>query len=129
MKYSFFPRTKILLFFIILFSLILLAKLFYIQVVHSSAYSEKADRQYATPSENIFERGTIFFTRKDGTLISASMQTTGFKLVIDPSKIIDIEEVYQKLGPYSQFVYNPNKSIRRRYRDAPDLSAYKWGFA
>src|SRR3989344_4660642 len=99
MRYSFLPRTKVLLFFIILFSLVLLAKLFYIQVVHSSVYSDKADRQYATPSENIFERGTIFFTRKDGTLVSAGMQTTGFKLTFVPAKIINIyEEIAHRLS-------------------------------
>ena len=95
MKYSLLPRTRILLSFIVLFSLILLGKLFYVQVVHSSLYSERADRQYATPTENIFERGTIFFSRKDGQLVSAAMQTTGFKLAIDPSKISDPEAVYK----------------------------------
>ena len=80
-----------------LFSIILFAKLFYVQIIYSNIYSDKADRQYATPTENIFERGAIFFTRKDGTLVSAAMQTTGFKIAIVPSKIIDAEDVYIKL--------------------------------
>ncbi len=80
-----------------LFSIILLTKLFYVQVIYSNIYSDKADRQYATPTENIFERGAIFFTRKDGTLVSAAMQTTGFKIAIVPSKIIDAEDTYTKL--------------------------------
>ncbi len=95
MRSSSLARTKILLFFIVCFSLVLVGKLFYVQVVHSSLYSERADRQYATPTENIFERGTIFFSRKDGQLVSAAMQTTGFKLAIDPSKISDPEAVYK----------------------------------
>ncbi|MEK7069419.1 MAG: hypothetical protein AAB945_01330, partial [Patescibacteria group bacterium] len=97
MKYSSLSRTKVLLFFIMLFSIILLTKLFYVQVIYSNIYSDKADRQYATPTENIFERGAIFFTRKDGTLVSAAMQTTGFKIAIVPSKIIDAEDTYTKL--------------------------------
>jgi len=78
-------------------------KLFYVQIVHSSTYSDKADRQYVTPSDNLFERGTIFFTRKDGQLVSAALQTTGFKLAINPSKIVDAEDVYNKLSSVINF--------------------------
>ena len=67
------------------------------QVVHSSDYSDRADRQYSTPSSNIFERGTIYFERKDGQLVSAAIQTTGFKLAINPIKILDKEAVYNEL--------------------------------
>lgn len=114
MKSSFLFRTRILIFFVILFSLILVLKLFYIQVVLSDTYSDRADRQYVTPSQNIFERGTIFFTRKDGQLVSAAMQTTGFKLTINPSKITDIENVYTKISSvvdvdYDDFIAKANK--------------------
>ncbi|MEK7088778.1 MAG: penicillin-binding protein 2, partial [Patescibacteria group bacterium] len=68
------------------------------QVVHSSDYSDRADRQYSTPSSNIFERGTIYFSRKDNQLVSAAMQTTGFKVAINPIKIIDKETVYEELS-------------------------------
>lgn len=98
MRSSALHRTKILLTFLIFFAVILLGKLFYVQIVHSSSYSDRADRQYATPTENIFERGTIFFTRKDGQLVSAAMQTSGFKLAIDPTKLTSIDEIYGKLN-------------------------------
>lgn len=55
-------------------------------------------RQYATPSGNIFERGTIYFTRKDGQLVSAATQTSGFKLAVYPSKVTDAEDAYKKLS-------------------------------
>lgn len=98
MTYSFISRSRIILLGIIVFSLILTAKLFLVQVVHNNAYSESADRQYATSSGNIYERGTIFFESKDGQLISVAVQTTGFKLAINPGKIIDVEDVYEKLS-------------------------------
>jgi len=98
MTYSFLFRTKILILCIVLFSLVLMAKIFWVQIVHGDAYSELADRQYSTPSGDIFERGTIFFTDKDGQLISAATQTSGFKIAIDPSKIVDAESVYQSLS-------------------------------
>ncbi len=76
----------------------MIGKLFLVQVVHSTSYSERADRQYSTPSSDIFERGTIYFSQKDGQLVSAALQTTGFKAVINPSKISDEELTYDKLS-------------------------------
>ncbi|MEK7140609.1 MAG: hypothetical protein AAB815_02370, partial [Patescibacteria group bacterium] len=102
MSYSFsdrFPlRIKILSFGILSFALILILKLFFVQVVQSDSYSSRADHQYATPSANIFERGTIFFTRQDGQLVSAATQASGFKVAINPSKILDGESIYEKLS-------------------------------
>ena len=98
MTYSFFSRSKIVLFCVLIFSLILIAKLFFLQVVHGDIYSKSADRQYSTPPDNIYERGTIFFKSKDGQLISAATQANGFKVAINSSKIIDKELVYQKLA-------------------------------
>ncbi len=83
---------------ILIFSLVLVAKLFLIQIVHSESYSSRADRQYFTPSSDIFERGSIYFTRKDGEFVSAATQTTGFKLAIAPSKLGSVESSYQKLS-------------------------------
>jgi len=85
-----------------------------VQIVHRDAYSELADRQYSTPSGDIYERGTIFFTDKDGQLISAATQTTGFKVAIDNSEILDAQSVYEKLSKiinidYGNFVMRAGK--------------------
>lgn len=98
MNSSFISRINVLFFCILIFALILIAKLFLVQVVHKNSYSERADRQYSTPSSDIFERGTIFFERKDGRLVSAGVQTTGFKIAINPEKIINTEDIYKKLS-------------------------------
>ncbi|HAS80617.1 MAG: Peptidoglycan glycosyltransferase [Candidatus Nomurabacteria bacterium GW2011_GWE1_32_28] len=98
MKYSFLIRTRVIFFCISLFALILIGKLFLVQIVHSREYSDRADRQYSTPSSNIFERGSIYFSQKDGQVVSAAMQTTGFKVAIDPTKIIDKESSYSELS-------------------------------
>ncbi len=98
MKYSFPIRVRIIFICVSLFALILIGKLFLVQIVHNGSYSDRADRQYSTPSSNIFERGTIYFKSKDDQLVSAAMQTTGFKIAINPQKIIDKENVYQELS-------------------------------
>lgn len=92
----------------------LISKLFLVQVVHSKTYIKEGNRQYVTPSSNIFERGTIYFTRKDGTLVSAATQTLGFKVAITPSSIIDPESLYKKLSTiieldYEEFILKSNK--------------------
>ncbi len=119
MKNNFTLRSKIIILCIFVFSLILLAKLFLVQVINKNVYKESADRQYATNSSNIFERGTIFFQNRDkdgdgGQLISGATQTSGFKIAINPSKIIDKEEVYKKLVKiipldYTDFITRANK--------------------
>lgn len=83
---------------VIIVALIFITRLFQLQVIQGRAYVERADRQYATPSGDIFERGSIFFTQKDGTLVSAASMVSGFKIEINPSKISDIESVYDALS-------------------------------
>lgn len=75
-----------------------MTKLFWVQVVHGDYYSGAADRQYVTPSSDVYERGTIYFKRKDGELISAATQVSGFKLAINPEKITGAEGLYNELS-------------------------------
>ncbi|MCX6752796.1 MAG: penicillin-binding protein 2 [Candidatus Nomurabacteria bacterium] len=98
MNYSFLNRIKIVSFFILVFAGALVLKLFFVQIIHKSSYSERADRQYATPSSDIFERGTIYFTRKDNVLVSGAVQTSGFKIAITSKDILDGEDSYKKIN-------------------------------
>ncbi|MBP6884141.1 MAG: penicillin-binding protein 2 [Candidatus Pacebacteria bacterium] len=98
MKYSFPFRIKVLSIGILLFGLVLITRLFFVQVIHNGSYTERADQQYATPSSNIFERGTIYFSTKDAELVSAGVQVTGFKLAINPTQITDGEAIYKTLS-------------------------------
>ena len=103
MKSSIVFRSRIILFFVLIFAAVLMTKLFFVQFVHGGTYSQAADRQYSTPSSNIYERGTIYFERKDGELVSAAVQTAGFKMAINPSKITNGESVYKKLSKIITF--------------------------
>jgi cell division protein FtsI/penicillin-binding protein 2 len=66
--------------------------------VHSSKYSELADKQYVSSALNTFKRGTIFLEDRDGQLVSGAIQTSGFKISINPTLIIDKRSTYQKLN-------------------------------
>lgn len=98
---SFQSRIRIVSVFIFLFAIILIVKLFFVQVIHSNLYTEKADRQYATPSSNVFDRGSIFFTKKDGSLMAAGTISAGFKVAIKAKDIVDEEKTYEALAPFT----------------------------
>lgn len=79
-------RIRIIAFFIVLFTILLFVKLYSLQIVHSEDFRDRADRQYQRPA-NAFNRGTIYFSDKDGNLISGATLKTGFILVINPKTL------------------------------------------
>lgn len=83
---------------IVLLSLLIIGRLFSLQVIHQKSYKEKAERQYLTPASESFDRGTIYFTKKDGTTVAAATVATGFKLAINPPKIEDSQKTYDALN-------------------------------
>lgn len=138
MKSNFTSRFRWILAGVVLFTLILIFKAFLLQIVHGSFYKDAAYRQYATPASNIYERGSIYFTRKDGELVSAAVQTTGYKVALNTAKLKDIDGVYadiskvatldkgtftekasKKNDPYEEIITHLNKT------DADKISAMK----
>lgn len=79
---------------IVLFALIVIIRLYFVQIVDGEEYALKAEHQYQNTSQSVFDRGTIYFTRKDDTLISAAGLGTGFRLAIDPEHLQDAEAAY-----------------------------------
>jgi cell division protein FtsI/penicillin-binding protein 2 len=57
--------------------------------MHGNDFTDKADRQYVRPAAYSFDRGTIFFTSKDGNLISGATVKDGFTVAIDPQKVTE----------------------------------------
>ncbi len=80
-------------------ALILVGRLYFVQIVYGEWYAEKADRQYVQSNENLFERGTIFFQDKDKRLVAAATVKSGFTVALNPTKISDPEKLYEKLAP------------------------------
>ena len=68
------------------------------QVVHGEWFRERAGEQYITPSNYAFERGSIFFQKKNSDLLGGGVVTTGFKVAINSNKISDPEAVYLALS-------------------------------
>jgi len=91
-------RIRLIYLFIFLFGAVLITRLFFIQVVRADYYKNEANRQYIAPAGNEFERGNIYFTRKDGQLISAATVKSGFQAVINPKTLKNAENAYQELS-------------------------------
>ncbi len=97
--FSFKGRIRFIYFFIILFCLLIIVRLYFLQIVNGTGYSDKADRQYTSISVNTFDRGNIYFQDKLGGLISAADLNTGYVLGINPKSIEgDPEDYYKKIS-------------------------------
>ena len=88
---------------ICVYALILVGRLYYVQVIQNQAYLDQADRQYVRKGQSIFDRGSIFFTTKDGNLVSAATLKTGYTIALEPKKIKQPEDVYNALSGILSF--------------------------
>lgn len=77
---------------------LLIGKLFLVQVVRGEEYAEKADRQYIASSAGMFDRGSIFFTEKDGKRVSAATLRSGFTIALNLGILADANEAYDRLS-------------------------------
>lgn len=100
MKSNNIVRIRVVATFVVFFAVILVARLYFIQIVHGDEFSERADHQYVRPSQNLFDRGTIFFEDKDGRLISGATLKTGFIVAVNPSTLEYPEDTYNRLSSF-----------------------------
>ncbi len=100
MRHVFRSRIRLIFIVIVLLIALLAVRLYYLQVMKSADYALQAQHQYVNTSQQLYDRGAIYFTRKDGTLISAGTLATGFLVAINPEKIGDPETAYGILSEH-----------------------------
>lgn len=83
---------------IVILAIFIIGKLFFIQIVHGKAFAERANHQYSPTTVGVFDRGKIFATAKDGSLVELAGVSQGFKLAIVPSELVDPEGTYAVLN-------------------------------
>jgi len=91
-------KIRLLFFGLLLLSILLGIRLYYLQIIHGRDYEARADRQYVSPGRSIFDRGSIYFQNQDGSLLSAASLSTGYLISINPQKIVNVEDVYNVLS-------------------------------
>lgn len=102
MRASFIFRIRIIAGVLVLIALLIIVRLYLLQVVHGAEYRDKAEGQQIAPSAHQLARGSIFFTSRDGSFISAATIKSGFTLAVLPKLIKDPQEslaAVQKLVP------------------------------
>ena len=97
MRAQFRSRIRLILGVVLLGATLILIRLYFVQIVYGSEYADKADRQFAAGSGGMFDRGAIYFTRKDGTHISAATLSTGFLVAINPQTLADPDAAYMAI--------------------------------
>ncbi len=97
MRAQFRFRIRLILGGIIVLALLVLLRLYFVQIVYGADYSAKADAQFTSGDSGLFDRGSIYFTRKDGTLISAATLASGFLVAINPQTLTNPEAAYQAI--------------------------------
>lgn len=98
MRAQFRFRIRCILVCVACVALLILIRLYSIQIIDGDDYAQKADRQFASGGSGLFDRGSIYFTRKDGGLISAGTLATGFLVALNPQRVIDPETTYAKIS-------------------------------
>ena len=81
-----------------IFALLIVWKLFVIQIVQGQEYSAQANRQYVARAGGVFDRGSIFFTERGGKRLSAATLKSGYIIAINPTTLGDIEKTYNDLS-------------------------------
>ena len=94
-----FPRIKFVAFFIIFLFTCVVVQLFRVQVLNSKEYKEIAKNQYVTGRPELESRGNIYFSKRDGTLISGATMNFKYILVVSPKKIqLEKEKIYNEIN-------------------------------
>jgi len=97
MRAQFRSRIRAILLFVVLVAVLILVRLYFVQIVDGDDYALKADRQFSSGGSGLFDRGAIDFTRKDGTPIHAATLATGFLAAINPQILTDPETAYRAI--------------------------------
>ena len=90
-------RIWFLYFCIILVASILIGRLYVLQIVKGNDFRDQAEGQYKKPTSQ-FDRNDIYFTEKNGNLVSAATVRTGYILELNPKMIKDANSAYNKLS-------------------------------
>ena len=62
-------RIRLMALVFALIACLCVGRLYYLQILKGTYYAQAADRQFVEPSDPLFDRGTIYFTDKNGSEI------------------------------------------------------------
>jgi cell division protein FtsI/penicillin-binding protein 2 len=75
-----------------------IVRLYMLQVVHHDDFSKEAESQYIATMPNLYNRGNIYFTQKDGKHVAAASVGSGYVVAIVPKSVTDPKEYYRVIS-------------------------------
>ena len=93
-------RLRFLSLLVFVSALLLTSKLYLVQIISGENLKAEAEHQYVVGT-NYFDRGSIFFTTKDGALVPGATTKTGFILHLNPGLLgqrNDLEDIYESVN-------------------------------
>ncbi len=100
MKGALVARARVLCALFIVMAVVLIIRLYFVQIVQGESYADDALGQYVQRAGEEISRGDILFTRKDGETPAAAVTQTGWLLAIVPRDIVDAEAAYSALSAH-----------------------------
>lgn len=80
-------RIRLLSGIVVLGAIVLIVRLYQIQIANADYYEAKAESQYVHTKTDLYSRGSILFTTRDGTALSAASIQSGYLLAANPEHI------------------------------------------
>ncbi|MDO8562197.1 MAG: hypothetical protein Q7S05_05300, partial [bacterium] len=102
MRSKFARRALFLSWVFIVGAILLILRLYFVQIIHGEEYERDAISQYREPSPDTGNRGDIFFKKIDGSLVAAAVMQAGWRIAIQPKTLTDADAVYDKLNAILQ---------------------------
>ncbi len=139
-------RIQLLFAGILVLFLLLVWRLYQLQVVHGADYREAATQQYVRTSSNIFDRGNVYLTQRDGSHVAAATVVSGFMLALHPPQLEDTAQAYDSLkavldidkevflehaakkdDPYEEVAYRLSREVGERVKSLaiPGVAVYR----
>src|SRR3989344_2359817 len=98
MKSTLVGRARLLCAFFAAVAALLVVRLYFVQIVHGDEYRKDATSQYVESDADLVDRGSIYFTTKDGALVAAAVMQSGGRIAIRPSGLVNASDTYEKLN-------------------------------
>jgi cell division protein FtsI/penicillin-binding protein 2 len=91
-------RARVLCAFFIAVALLLVIRLYFVQIVRGDEYAKDAHGQYVEAAPDTDARGDIYFTPKVGPPVAAAVMQSGWRIAIVPKNLTDAQSVYATLN-------------------------------
>lgn len=93
-------RTRIyaLMALVVCVMVVYMGRLAMLQIWQGDAWRARAEAQYVSESRELYDRGSIFFQSKDGTLVAAAGLEQGYFLAIHPNRLVDPARAFDALS-------------------------------